>query len=521
MQVEGGSLSGVSSPDGVVRAFKGIPYARAPVGDLRWRAPQRVEPWHCIRPADEFSPRCIQPSRAENSIGFFGTEPEREDCLYLNVWTAAVSNDEKRPVMVWFHGGAYYLGSGALSIFNGENLARNGVVLVTVNFRLGRLGFLAHPELSGESPHRSSGNYGLLDQLAALRWVQENIAAFGGDPERVTPFGQSVGSFSVSCFMISPLAKGLFQRAIGQSGAAFGPVTDSSGTGDCTQSLAHAEQSGLALARALGAGTIADLRARPARELQLAFRGEGPNPGAVFDPSLATPGAWDTSYAITDGYVLPESGYKIFAEGRQNDVPLLTGTTANEGATMPATKTLQAYVARARAEFGDMADSFLRLYPAATDGEAGDASKTAIGDRNFIAQNWIWVRMQAQTGKSKAWYYRFNRVPPIPASANYLENPADGFGAFHGAEIPYVYRNFAARNWPWLPADRNLSDSMSSYWVNFAANGDPNGAGLPAWPAFDPLSQSAMCFGETPAIGPIPHRERLAFWDAWYTRTRF
>ncbi len=518
VQVQGGCISGIASADGAVRAFLGVPYARPPLGDSRWRPPQPVEPWQGVRRTDAFAPRCFQPSRPGNSISFMGNEPESEDCLYLNVWTAANTKDERRPVMVWFHGGAYYLGSGAVPLFHGEQLARKGVILVTLNYRLGRLGFLAHPELSKESGHRVSGNYGLLDQIAALRWVQDNIAAFGGDPCRVTAFGQSVGATSVNCMMISPLAKGLFHRGIGQSGAALGPVATSTNTGDSTQSLDHAEQGGFAFGRAMGATTAAQLRALPARELQMFGRDAGTK--GVVDASFAPRGNFDNAYVVTDGYVMPEGGYECFAGGRQNDVPLLTGTNADEAATMRKVKSLQTHIEQSRAEFGDMADEFFRLYPAATDEEAKRAGQAAIGYRNFIWQNWAWARLHSQSGKSNTYYYRFTRRPPIAADARYLEQPARAFGAFHAAEIPYVFRNLGVRNWPWQALDRTLSDTMSSYWLNFAASGDPNGAGLPAWPVFDAQSPSTMCFGDSTAIGPVPDREKLEFWEAFYARER-
>ena len=228
VQIDSGRLSATSGADGVT-AFKGIPYAKPPIGDLRWRAPQPPEPWAGVRRADTFGPRCVQPSRRENSISYYGPEQESEDCLFLNVWTAAAGAGEKRPVMVWLHGGAFYVGSGAIALFDGAYLANRGTVVVTVNYRLGRLGFLAHPELTRESGF--SGNYGLLDQIAALQWVKHYIAAFGGDPDCVTVFGQSAGSISGSLLMASPLAKGLFHRVIGQSGALFGPVAESCNTG--------------------------------------------------------------------------------------------------------------------------------------------------------------------------------------------------------------------------------------------------------------------------------------------------
>lgn len=512
-----GWLAGTITADGEIQVFKGIPYAAPPIGKLRWRPPQLVTPWSGVRPATEFGPRCIQPDRSQRSIGYFGPEMESEDCLYLNIWTQGRSGI--RPVMVWFHGGAFYLGSGSLPIFNGEQLARAGVVLVTVNYRLGRLGFLAHPELSRESGYGASGNYGLLDQVAALRWIQDNIASFGGDPRRVTVFGQSAGSVSVSCLMSTPIAKGLFHRAIGQSGALFAPPAASSGTGDSMQTLDDAERSGSELARALGASTSEDLRALPARQLQLArpHKSGGDEP---YDPSHVPRGSFDTAYPIVDGYVLPDSAFAIFAEGRQNDVPLLTGSTANEGATMPRASSVSQFLAESRSEFGELFAWFSKLFPAENDDQALDASQSAFGYRNFIWQNWTWARMHEQTGRSKTFYYRFVRVPPLPPDADFFENTASKLRAFHGGEIPYVFRNLHVRNWPWQDIDRQLSWSMSSYWLNFVTAGDPNGEKLPNWPNFSITRPQVMIFGDDVCVSSIPEKERLEFWDAFYSRAR-
>lgn len=512
--VEGGRLKGVRTADGVAASFKGLAYAAPPVGPLRWKPPQPVVPWSGVRSCEAFGPRSVQPDRPTNSIGYYGPEAESEDCLFLNVWTGAQSSDERRPVIVWFHGGAFYIGSGSLPPFNGEALARRGLVTVTVNYRLGRLGFLAHPDLTKESGHHASGNYGMLDMVAALRWVRQNIAAFGGDPNRVTIAGQSVGGMSTSCLMASPLAKGLFQRVIGQSGAAFGPVRESSVTGDSMQSLDHAEATGVEFARKLGAKSIAELRAKSARELQL-FGHENA------DPSRVGRGAFDTYWVIVDGHFLPEGPYAIFEQGKQNDAPLLTGTAANEGAIVPAAPSLAAYVAQTREEFGPAADRFLELFPARDDAEAVEASRHAFAYRNFIWQNWMWARLQSRTGRSNVYYYRFNHVPPIPPGAVYAENAGDKLGAFHCAEIPYVFDNLATvRDWKWQPADHVLAEQLSSYWVNFATTGDPNGRGLPEWPTFNEKSEMTMNLEVDPKAAQVADRAALDFWDAFYAGQR-
>jgi para-nitrobenzyl esterase len=513
VNVSQGKLAGAWSNDGAVASFKGVPYAQPPLGALRWQAPQAPAAWNGERPARRFGARCPQPGRSPRSIGFFVPEPEDEDCLYLNVWTASLDAEARRPVMLWFHGGAFYLGSGAVPLFDGEALARKGAVVVTVNFRLGRLGFLAHPLLSAASPEKVSGNYGLRDQIAALEWVRDNVAAFGGDTGRITLFGQSAGAASVSCLMASPRTRGLFHRGIGQSGGAFGKVGTTSGTGDSMQSLEYAERSGRALAEALGVRTLDELLALPAQTLQL-FR-PGAGGAAEFDPSLAPPGAWDTAWPIVDGAVLPEGPAMVFRRHAQHDVPLITGANGNEGATMPAAASAAAMRESVQREFGALAASFLDAYPCATDAEARASSRAMVGDRNFVWQNRTWARLHAQSGRSAAYHYEFARKPPIPASADYLENAAGDFGAFHGAEIPYVFRNLHVRDWPWQASDRALSELISAYWLNFARSGNPNGPGLPEWPAFDAAAPRSLRFDERSQARDSPTPARLQLWDRY------
>lgn len=504
-----GWVQGAASADGLVAIFKGIPYAEAPVGKLRWRAPQPIARWQGVRPAQAFGPRCIQPKRPGNSISYFEPEIQSEDCLYLNIWTSGPAQ-ANRPVMLWIHGGAYSVDSGAVPLFDGEQLARAGVVLVTMNFRLGRLGFLAHPELSRESGHGASGNYGLMDNIAALDWIRENIGAFGGDPGCVTVFGQSTGSASVSLLMSSPLAKGLFHRAVGHSCARFGPPVESNSTGGGMQYLDTAERCGAAFARALGSATAMELRLRPAAEIQLW------HPDDAAAPNQAT----DTTYPIIDGHLMPGEAHGIFSQGRQNDVPLLTGSNENEGATMRGTGSLESYLRASQKQFGELFPAFLELFPAQSDAQALDASRTAYAYQRFTWQSWTWAGLQARTGQAKAYYYRFARIPPLPCDAGFSENTVEKLGAFHGAEIPYVFRNLHTRHWPWTDADRRLSAQMSSYWLNFAANGDPNGENLPCWPAFEPGSVQAMTFANEARVKPVSDEARLRFFDAHFSGLR-
>jgi len=515
VEVAEGRLSGAVSDDGAVRSFKGIPYARPPVGELRWRLPAPPQRWDGTRQAVAFGPTAPQLPVVATSLYAGGGEHQSEDCLTLNVWTAAQSSDARLPVMMWLHLGAHQFGGSSVALYDGERLARRGVVVVTINHRLGRLGFLSHPQLSAESPHGASGNYGLHDQVAALRWIAENIAAFGGDPARVTVFGLSAGSQSVNMLMASPLARGLFSRAIGESGAALGPVGPSSGITDSMQDAASAERTGLALGAALRAATIDELRRRTPVELMLAPLPLGEDRW-TFD-AVAEPfsrGGLDGAFPTVDGHLMPAPPHEIMRAGRHALVPLLTGSVAGEASGMPYMADAARFAADARREYGEHADEFLGLFPAGDDQQAASASAAANGDRVFVWQNWAWANLHRRAG-APTHYYHFSREPPLPADAQIAERSR---GAFHGAEIPYVFDHLAARDWPWSDHDRQLAETMSGYWVSFAASGDPNGGGRPAWPGFD--GRRAMHFGDEVGLGPVPRREHLAFWDAYYERRR-
>ena len=482
VRLENGLISGLSGSNPDVRVFKGVPFAVPPVGDLRWRAPKMAAAWDGVRKADRFSATCMQTPYPEGSLYRGAPQPVSEDCLYLNVWTAAKSSKERRPVMVWIHGGAFTRGSGSTPTYDGEELANKGVVLVSINYRLGVFGFFAHPELTKESDRNASGNYGILDQIAALEWVQKNIAAFGGDPKRVTIFGESAGSWAVNCLMATPLAKGLFQRVIGESGAQFGPM----------RKLTDAEEAGVKLAQTLGADSIAALRAKPAEEL---LKASGP----------ASP--------TVDGWLFPENIYAIFAKGKQNDVPLLIGSNADEGtAFAPPSVKADSFRQTAQTRFGAQADAFLKLYPATSDEEAKASQNASFRDQAFGWQMRTWARMQTKTGKSKVYLYYFSRVPPGPESARY--------GAYHASEISYVFHNLDKSTRPWEDTDRKLSDAMSSYWVNFASTGDPNGKGLPKWPAYQQKTDVAMGLGDKIAPLATPHKAALDFLDEYFAKQR-
>ena len=500
IETEAGVLSGLRSADGFVTAFKGAPYAKPPVGPLRWRAPEPMDRWTGVRAAETFGPRSIQPDRNEFSISYFGPEKQSEDCLYLNIWTGAKEDDERRPVMVWFHGGAFRVGSGALPIFDGANLARAGVVVVTVNYRLGPLGFMSHPALSRETPNGTSGNYGLLDQIAALTWVRNNIAGFGGDPDRVTIFGQSVGSSSVACLMASPLAQGLFHRAIGQSGGSFAPPGRPGG--GSLMSWSEGERCGLAFAKAIGANTAEEMRARSADDIQL----------GVPDNRLTR--AWP----LFGDHVIPEPVHDCFLSGKQIRVPLMTGSNGDEGSIRPAPTTLPEFYKKAADEFGDPADDVVDAYMSDPGISVADASRRLGGHKSFNWQNWTWARLHSRSECAPTFYYHFSHLSPIDTQRRWAENSAEKLRAFHTAEISFVYRNLQARDWMWRDVDRKLSDVMSAYWINFAATGDPNGDGLPRWKAFDHLHHQAMRFDGEAASGPVPDLAKLDCFDAFYAR---
>jgi para-nitrobenzyl esterase len=488
VRLENGLLTGTPGAYPDVRVFKGVPFAAPPVGDLRWRPPQPTKNWNGVRAADKFSANCMQRQAGGGAFPPYGGDRSAtemsEDCLYLNIYTTAASAGDRRPVMVWIHGGAYTSGAGA--IYQGEELARKGVVVVTINYRLGVFGFFAHPELTKESPNHSSGDYAFLDQIAALRWVQKNIAAFGGDPTRVTIFGESAGSWSVNNLVATPLAKGLFQRAIGESGAQF----------SITRTLTDAEQAGAAFGDANAAASLSALRAMPAAALN------GAN-------------GFQTS-ATVDGWVFPQDVMTIFKNGKQNDVPVIIGSNADEGSIFtPASVTAASFRQQTERQYGGDAETVLKLYPFTSDQEARAAQAAAMRDRTFGWEMRTWARLQTQTGKSKVYLYYLSHVPPLPN--------AEWIGAQHGAEIPYAF------NWPngklstgvpWTDTDKKLAEQLSSYWVTFAAAGDPNGGNLPKWNAYSAKDDQAMGFGDAPHMIPVPNKAALDFLDGAMPRLR-
>lgn len=515
-----GRIEGITAPDDRVRTFLGIPYAAPPVGDLRWRPPQPVAPWTGTRNAQHHGPSAPQPGVAANSLYYGGEREFSEDCLYLNVWTGP-SGGTPRPVLVWFHFGAFQFGSAANPVYDGKVLAREGATVVGVNYRLNRLGFLAHPALSAESDHGVSGNYGMLDQLAALRWVRDNIEAFGGDPTRVTVMGVSAGGHSVHNLRASDLATGLFHRAVAQSGPGVAPVLDGPGHAASPQSLAAGEQAGTEVADLLGVRTAAQLRAVPVETLAAVMLPRSAGPWLSDSlPGLSTSmHIFDSAYPVVDGYVLRESPLTAYQSGRALDVPMIVGNAGNEGSGLPYLTNLTEFHDYVHGEYGAHADRLLALYPATSDADVPTASRALEGDRVFVWSGWTAARLQARSGGSPVWHYNFLRQPPISSQSDVAEKSFAG--AYHGAELPYLFGTHAVWDWSWTEADYALGRQLRAAWLAFASTGSPsthadNASGAPFWPKFSEHEPTTLVWDlPTPGVSDVPSRERMAAFDGF------
>ncbi|MDO6430327.1 glycoside hydrolase family 31 protein [Flavitalea sp. BT771] len=481
VRIDGGWVQG--SVQGDLTVFKGIPFAAPPVGDLRWRAPQPVKKWNDVKQAVSFAPAPVQGGNPPSG--------KSEDCLYLNVWTPAGSPKESLPVLVWIYGGGFSYGSTAEPSYNGEKLAKKGVVFVSIAYRVAQLGFLAHPELSAENPAHVSGNYGLLDQIAGLQWIQKNIAAFGGDPNKVTIFGESAGAISVSMLCASPLAKGLFRGAISQSGGSFGPTRPTTFPGENMKSLRQAEAEGQSYLQKAGVSSIAELRKIPADKL---------------------PSGWGlgSAWPIVDGYVIPGDQFDLYQAGKYNDVPVMIGYNSDEGASFSPGKTPEEYVAGVRSRYGKFADALINAYPVGKNTVPRTARNLAR-DAAFGWHTWTWARLQSKTGGSKVYYYYFDQHPDYPA-----DSPRHDYGSPHAQDVSYVFQHIDPMDPRTTHADLEISQAMGTYWTNFAKFGDPNGKGVPDWPAFGNDNPAVMYFGPTPHKGPVPDEGSLKVLDGYF-----
>jgi para-nitrobenzyl esterase len=519
IKLDTGIIEGVHLEDNIW-AFKGIPYAAPPIEELRWRPPQTAASWKGTRAARRFSSSCTQIPPPENSLYHGGEKDMSEDCLYLNVWTGGAIGEVSgvHPVLVILHFGAYQFGSSSNPIYDGAAMARRGLVVVSINYRLGRMGFFAHPNLTTESGTNSSGNYGLMDQIAALNWVQRNIAAFGGDPDNVTLMGVSAGANSVHNLRSSALAKSLFHKCIVASGPGFSHASNGYGHPANPSTLAAGEAAGLEVADALGASTL-KLRAMPAEKI---IAVQLPRAAGQWSFDLLPAGAkislhiFDASYPVIDGRVLTQAPLDaLIADNLESviDIPMLASNTGNEASGLPYTASLDVYRAYLESTFGTLAEKAFELYPANNDAEAQSASWQLLADQIFNWSTWTAARLQARRLKSKVWYARFLCRPPIPANTDLIER--EYAGAYHGADIMYALGNLDARPWNWTDLDWQLSNQMMDAWVDFARTGDPDKSGDSYWPALNATIDGPVKIWDIrPRLDTTgPTTERTALWD--------
>lgn len=496
-----------------IQSFKGIPFAQPPVGNLRWKAPQPVTNWTGVKQTKKFGPRAVQ-SNIFGDMGF-RSDGLSEDCLYLNVWSPAKSSDEKLPVLVYFYGGGFAAGDGSEYRYDGENMAKKGIVTLTVNYRLGIFGFFSHPELTKESPNHASGNYGFLDQNAALKWVQANIAKFGGDPKRVTIAGESAGSISVSAQMASPLSKNLIAGAIGESGASIYPTL-------APIPLAEAEKTGLEFGQKIGAKTLKDLRAMST--LELYQKSSGTSMG-VFKSTI-------------DGYFMPKSLPEIFESKQQAMVPLLLGWNSEEmtylALTMGKSLTNESYAAKIKELYGEKAEEVLKLYPSGTPEVTEQSATDLAGDRFIAYSTWKWFDLHRKNSSQNVYRYYFSKPRPEMRDKDLEAGLAGGVikkdknapkapkpkGAVHSAEIEYAMGNLATNiDYAWTEDDYKVSETMMNYFANFIKSGNPNGEKLPVWPmAKDEKSPEIMVIDIESKATKAKNDARYLFLEKEYTK---
>ena len=474
IQTENGLVSGYKSGD--ISIFKGIPFAAPPVGDLRWKAPQPPKNWTGVLKCDKFSASPMQSKPVPFMMWTeeFITPPEKlsEDCLYLNVWTPAKSTKDKLPVFVWIYGGGFSSGSAACAVYDGEEMSKKGIIFVSINYRVGVLGFLAHPELSSESGNKVSGNYGLLDQVTALKWIQKNIGAFGGDPQKVTIAGQSAGSMSVCALVSSPLAKGLFRAAIAQSGGIL--------NNRLNRNFTEAEKSGLTFMEKMKAANIAELRDKSAEELITA--------GGSFG-------------LVADGYVIPNDVFAAFKNGQFNDVYMMAGWVTGDGSLMGTqTMTPEKYKQQAVEKYGDKAEEYMKIFP----GSSSDQVASSLKELSLMQFAALPSHLWAVFSKSKAFIYQFSHVPvDKPGFPNY--------GAFHTSEVPFALHTLHLWKRPWREVDFAVEKAMNDYWVNFVKTGNPNGTGLPDWANYDMSTGNIMEIGDQARLAPGLYKSEIEF----------
>ena len=486
--VETGDVEGIL--DGTLAVYKAIPYAAPPVGELRWRAPQPAKPWEGVLKTEQFGPLPPQPTRPGRTADMMS-----EDCLYLGIATPARSVGEQLPVMVWIHGGGFQTEWYGGDLW--KHLAMRGVVIVSIEYRTGALGFMAHPELTKENKDGHSGNYGILDQIFALEWVQRNIRNFGGDPTNVTIFGESAGAISCSILCASPLAKGLFHRCISQSGGSFAPYTDQPRSLGMDASQKGAELQGMAFQKHLKKKNLKQMRKMGAMEL--------------CDGNVGFSGFWP----CVDGYVIVDDPYRLYERGEYNDVPIIVMTNSDEGVLFtPSGIKAEDYQRQVHQIFGSWADEFLKVYPANTDDEAYHSNGDAFRDVGFAWPSYAWVSLQAKTGKSGAYAAYLAQ----PSTRSFANDPRRR-GVAHADDILYLNGEFLMQPEKY-PAESAVAEIIQQYWVNFARTGNPNAKGLPYWPTFDDSKPTTMQFSNGASLIMRPNREQVDFVDRYYKAKR-